>query len=246
MLTEQVVLITGASRGIGRAIAIAFAEKGAQVIVNYKGNLAAAEEVKAIIEKNGGLVEILQADVSQAEQVKKMLAHILKKYGKIDVLVNNAGINRDTLIMRMKDEAWDKVIQTNLTAAFYCLREVTRPMLKQRSGRIINIASVVGLHGNVGQANYAAAKAGLIGLTKSAAQELAPRGIMVNAIAPGFIDTDMTRQLPEQIQEKIKTQIPVGHWGEPADVAQLAVFLASPQAAYITGQVIAVDGGLTM
>ncbi|HHX96599.1 MAG TPA: 3-oxoacyl-[acyl-carrier-protein] reductase [Clostridia bacterium] len=246
MLTEQVVLITGASRGIGRAIAIAFAEKGAQVIVNYKGNLAAAEEVKAIIEKNGGLVEILQADVSQAEQVKKMLAHILKKYGKIDVLVNNAGINRDTLIMRMKDEAWDKVIQTNLTAAFYCLREVTRPMLKQRSGRIINIASVVGLHGNVGQANYAAAKAGLIGLTKSAAQELAPRGIMVNAIAPGFIDTDMTRQLPEQIQEKIKTQIPVGHWGEPVDVAQLAVFLASPQAAYITGQVIAVDGGLTM
>ncbi len=246
MLTEQVVLITGASRGIGRAIAIAFAEKGVQVIVNYKGNLAAAEEVKAIIEKNGGLVEILQADVSQAEQVKKMLAHILKKYGKIDVLVNNAGINRDTLIMRMKDEAWDKVIQTNLTAAFYCLREVTRPMLKQRSGRIINIASVVGLHGNVGQANYAAAKAGLIGLTKSAAQELAPRGIMVNAIAPGFIDTDMTRQLPEQIQEKIKTQIPVGHWGEPVDVAQLAVFLASPQAAYITGQVIAVDGGLTM
>ena len=246
MLTEQVVLITGASRGIGRAIAIAFAEKGAQVIVNYKGNLAAAEEVKAIIEKNGGLVEILQADVSQAEQVKKMLAHILKKYGKIDVLVNNAGINRDTLIMRMKDEAWDKVIQTNLTAAFYCLREVTRPMLKQRSGRIINIASVVGLHGNVGQANYAAAKAGLIGLTKSAAQELAPRGIMVNAIAPGFIDTDMTRQLPEQIQEKIKTQIQVGHWGEPVDVAQLAVFLASPQAAYITGQVIAVDGGLTM
>lgn len=246
MLTEQVVLITGASRGIGRAIAIAFAEKGAQVIVNYKGNLAAAEEVKAIIEKNGGLVEILQADVSQAEQVKKMLAHILKKYGKIDVLVNNAGINCDTLIMRMKDEAWDKVIQTNLTAAFYCLREVTRPMLKQRSGRIINIASVVGLHGNVGQANYAAAKAGLIGLTKSAAQELAPRGIMVNAIAPGFIDTDMTRQLPEQIQEKIKTQIPVGHWGEPVDVAQLAVFLASPQAAYITGQVIAVDGGLTM
>ena len=165
MLTEQVVLITGASRGIGRAIAIAFAEKGAQVIVNYKGNLAAAEEVKAIIEKNGGLVEILQADVSQAEQVKKMLAHILKKYGKIDVLVNNAGINCDTLIMRMKDEAWDKVIQTNLTAAFYCLREVTRPMLKQRSGRIINIASVVGFMVMWGRL-IAAAKAGFNWLNK--------------------------------------------------------------------------------
>ncbi|HHY05837.1 MAG TPA: 3-oxoacyl-[acyl-carrier-protein] reductase [Clostridia bacterium] len=244
MLTEQVALVTGASRGIGRAIAIALAENGAKVIINYKGNKAAAGEVKEIIRQRGSVAELMQADVSSSGQVKEMVKKVLEKYGRLDILVNNAGINCDTLIMRMKDEDWEKVVQTNLTAAFYCLREVTRPMMKQRSGKIINIASVVGLHGNAGQVNYAAAKAGIVGLTKSAAKELASRGIMVNAIAPGFIDTDMTKKLPSEVQEKIAAQIPLGCLGKPEDVAQLAVFLASPRADYITGQVIPVDGGM--
>ncbi len=244
MLTEQVALVTGASRGIGRAIAIALAENGEKVIINYKGNKAAAGEVKEIIRQRGSVAELMQADVSSSGQVKEMVKKVLEKYGRLDILVNNAGINCDTLIMRMKDEDWEKVVQTNLTAAFYCLREVTRPMMKQRSGKIINIASVVGLHGNAGQVNYAAAKAGIVGLTKSAAKELASRGIMVNAIAPGFIDTDMTKKLPSEVQEKIAAQIPLGCLGKPEDVAQLAVFLASPRADYITGQVIPVDGGM--
>ncbi|MDD2432630.1 MAG: 3-oxoacyl-[acyl-carrier-protein] reductase [Clostridia bacterium] len=246
MLTEQVALVTGASRGIGRAIAIALAENGAKVIINYKGNKAAAGEVKEIIRQRGSVAELMQADVSSSGQVKEMVKKVLEKYGRLDILVNNAGINCDTLIMRMKDEDWEKVVQTNLTAAFYCLREVTRPMMKQRSGKIINIASVVGLHGNAGQVNYAAAKAGIVGLTKSAAKELASRGIMVNAIAPGFIDTDMTKKLPSEVQEKIAAQIPLGCLGKPEDVAQLAVFLASPRADYITGQVIPVDGGMVI
>jgi 3-oxoacyl-[acyl-carrier protein] reductase len=246
MLTEQVALVTGASRGIGRAIAIALAENGAKVIVNYKGNEDAAREVEEIIRQRGSVAELMQADVSSSEQVKEMVEKVLKKYGRLDILVNNAGINRDTLIMRMKDEDWEQVIQTNLTAAFYCLRAVTRPMMKQRSGKIINIASVVGLHGNAGQVNYAAAKAGIIGLTKSAAKELASRGIMVNAIAPGFIVTDMTKQLSAEVQEKIAAEIPLGCLGKPNDVAKLVVFLASSGADYITGQVIPVDGGMTI
>lgn len=246
MLTGQVALVTGAARGIGKAIAIALAEQGATVLLNFRGNEAVVSEVREIIRQKGFCAEIIQADVTQKTQVEAMVGTIIKKYGHLDILVNNAGITRDNLIIRMKDEEWHEVIQTNLSAAFYCLREVARPMMKQRAGKIINIASVVGLHGNAGQINYASAKAGIIGLTKSAAKELAARGIMVNAIAPGFIETDMTKKLPEAVQEKIAAQIPLGHLGQPEDVAQLAVFLASPRANYITGQVIPVDGGMAI
>lgn len=246
MLAERVALVTGASRGIGRAIALALAAKGAKVIINYKGNEKAAQEVREIICRQGAVSQLLQADVSSSEQVREMMEKILKEHGRLDILVNNAGISRDTLLMRMKDEDWEKVIQTNLTSAFYCLKAAVRPMMKQRSGKIINIASVVGLHGNAGQVNYAAAKAGIIGLTKSAAKELAGRGIMVNAIAPGFIETDMTAQLSSEVQEKIASGIPLGRLGKPDDVAKLAVFLAGPEADYITGQVISVDGGMSM
>ncbi|MGI6144800.1 MAG: 3-oxoacyl-[acyl-carrier-protein] reductase [Clostridia bacterium] len=246
MLVERVALVTGASRGIGRAIAIALARQNAKVIINYKGNKEAAIEVQELIRQSGAEAQLVQADVSSSEQVQEMMEKILKEYGRLDILVNNAGINRDTLLMRMKEEDWAQVMQTNLTSAFYCLKAAVRPMMKQRSGKIINISSVVGLHGNVGQANYAAAKAGIIGLTKSAAKELAPRGIMVNAVAPGFIITDMTKQLPSEIQDKIISGIPLGYLGKPEDVANLVVFLAGPGADYITGQVISVDGGMSI
>jgi 3-oxoacyl-[acyl-carrier protein] reductase len=246
MLVNQVALVTGASRGIGRAIALALAKEGAKVIINYKGNQAAALEVQELIKKMGTEAVCMQADVSSSVQVDEMLQQIMEKYGRIDILVNNAGINRDTLIMRMKDEEWDQVMETNLNAAFYCLRAVARPMMKQKRGKIINISSVVGIHGNMGQVNYAAAKAGIIGLTKSAAKELASRGIMVNAIAPGFIMTDMTERLPQEVKEKIAAGIPLGCLGQPDDVANLAVFLAGSGADYLTGQVIAVDGGMFM
>ena len=246
MLVNQVALVTGASRGIGRAIALALAKEGAKVIINYKGNQAAALEVQELIKKMGTEAVCMQADVSSSVQVDEMLQQIMEKYGRIDILVNNAGINRDTLIMRMKDEEWDQVMETNLNAAFYCLRAVARPMMKQKRGKIINISSVVGIHGNMGQVNYAAAKAGIIGLTKSAAKELASRGIMVNAIAPGFIMTDMTERLPQEVKEKIAAGIPLGCLGQPDDVANLAAFLAGSGADYLTGQVIAVDGGMFM
>ncbi len=246
MLANQVALVTGASRGIGRAIALALAQERAKVIINYKGNQAAALEVQELINKMGAEAVCIQADVSSSAQVDGMLQQIMEKYGRIDILVNNAGINRDTLIMRMKDEEWAQVIETNLNAAFYCLRAVARPMMKQKRGKIINISSVVGIHGNMGQVNYAAAKAGIIGLTKSAAKELASRGIMVNAIAPGFIMTDMTERLPKEVKEKIAAGIPLGCLGKPDDVANLAVFLAGSSADYLTGQVIAVDGGMFM
>ena len=246
MLAEQVALVTGASRGIGRAIALALAREGAKVIINYKGNTEAAIEVQRLIQELGGKAVCLQADVSSSAQVETMVRQIVEQEGRIDILVNNAGINRDTLIMRMKDEEWSQVIETNLNAAFYCLRAVSRPMMKQRKGKIINISSVVGIHGNVGQINYAAAKAGIIGLTKSAAKELSSRGIMVNAIAPGYIITDMTDKLPHDVKEKIASEVPLGRLGKPEDIAELAVFLAGAGADYLTGQIIAVDGGLFM
>lgn len=246
MLAEQVALVTGASRGIGRAIALALAREGAKIIINYKGNEAAALEVQRLIQEMGGKAVCLQADVSSSEQVETMVRQIVEQEGRIDILVNNAGITRDTLIMRMKDEEWSQVIETNLNSAFYCLRAVSRPMMKQRKGKIINISSVVGIHGNVGQINYAAAKAGIIGLTKSAAKELSSRGIMVNAIAPGYIITDMTEKLPHDVKEKIAAEIPLGRLGKPEDIANLAVFLAGAGADYLTGQIIAVDGGMFM
>jgi len=246
MLSERIALVTGASRGIGRAIAIALATEGARVIINYKGNEKAAQEVEELISQKGARAQLMPADVSSSEQVQEMMERILKEYGRLDILVNNAGINRDTLLMRMKDEDWSQVIQTNLTSAFYCMKATVRTMMKQRYGKIINIASVVGLHGNAGQVNYAAAKAGIIGLTKSAAKELASRGITVNAVAPGFIETDMTGRLPFEVQEKIITGIPLSRLGKPEDVAKLVLFLAGPGADYLTGQVISVDGGMSM
>ena len=243
-LHDRVAIITGASRGIGRAIALALAAEGAKVVVNYASSSGAAEDVVAAITGAGGEAIALQADVSKLEQVEAVFNQTLEKFGRVDVLVNNAGITRDTLLLRMKPEDWQAVIDLNLTGVFLCTRAVSKVMLKQRSGRIINIASVAGQMGNPGQANYSAAKAGVIGFTKTVAKELASRGITVNAIAPGFISTDMTSDLKS---EEILKYIPLGRYGEPEEVAGMARFLAAdPAAAYITGQVFNVDGGMVM
>lgn len=244
ILAGKVALVTGGSRGIGRAIVLALAEAGAQVVINYAGNEVKALEVLEQVKELGSDGYIMKADVGNAEEVDAMIKEIMDKYKKIDILVNNAGIVRDTLLIRMKDDDWQKVIQTNLTGAFNCVRAVARPMMKQRVGKIINISSVVGLTGNVSQVNYSAAKAGLIGLTKSTAKELASRNINVNAVAPGYIKTDMTDELPESVKDEIQARIPLNRLGNPDDVAQLVLFLAGPTADYITGQVISVDGGM--
>lgn len=246
MLTDKVAIVTGASRGIGRAIALALAESGADVVVNYAGSEKAAQEVAAEIEKLGRKALVVQADVADAEQVGQMVQRTLDAFGKVDILINNAGVTRDNLLMRMKDEEWDQVISTNLKGVYHCIKAVTRQMMKQRSGRIINIASVVASLGNAGQANYVAAKAGVIGLTKSVAREFASRGITVNAVAPGFIETDMTAKLSEDIQAGLLTQIPLQRLGKPEDIAATVRFLATDQASYITGQTIHVDGGMYM
>lgn len=245
-LQGKVALVTGGSRGIGRAIAVALAQAGAKVVVNYQGNEAAAQETLRLIQEVGGEGFCHQADVSVPTEVDAMLKAVLAQFSRIDILVNNAGITRDGLIMRMKDEDWAQVLATNLTGVFNCCRAVTRPMMKQHSGRIINISSVVGLMGNAGQVNYAAAKAGIIGLTKSLAKELAGRAIMVNAIAPGYITTDMTEKMDEESKQQLAERIPAGRLGNPVDVANLVLFLAGQGADYITGQVISVDGGMTM
>lgn len=243
-LTDKVAVITGASRGIGRATALALAAEGAKVVVNYARSSQAADDVVAKIEEMGGEAIALQADVSQAEQVDALFKAVLEKWGRVDVLVNNAGITRDTLLMRMKQDAWQAVLDLNLTGVFLCIKAVTKTMMKQRSGRIINIASVSGLMGNPGQANYSAAKAGVIGLTKTVAKEMASRGVTVNAVAPGFIATDMTDDLQA---DDILKYIPLGRFGEVDEVAGLIRFLASdPSAAYITGQTMNVDGGMVM
>ncbi|WP_315273422.1 3-oxoacyl-[acyl-carrier-protein] reductase [Selenomonas sputigena] len=246
LLDGKTALVTGASRGIGRAIALCLAAEGARVAINYAGNVKAAEEVKASVEAAGGTAILCQADIADSAAVEAMIADVVKEFGAIDILVNNAGITRDTLLMRMKDEDFAKVLDTNLKGVFYCTKAVSKLMMKKRSGRIVNMASVVGLVGNAGQTNYAAAKAGVIGFSKSAAKELASRGITVNVVAPGFIGTDMTAGLPESVKEKMLTDIPLGRMGEPEDVANAVLFLASDQASYITGQVVNVDGGMVM
>ena len=246
LLDGKTALVTGASRGIGRAIALCLAAEGARVAINYAGNVKAAEEVKASVEAAGGTAILCQADIADSAAVEAMIADVVKEFGAIDILVNNAGITRDTLLMRMKDEDFAKVLDTNLKGVFYCTKAVAKLMMKKRSGRIVNMASVVGLVGNAGQTNYAAAKAGVIGFSKSAAKELASRGITVNVVAPGFIGTDMTAGLPESVKEKMLTDIPLGRMGEPEDVANAVLFPASDQASYITGQVVHVDGGMVM
>ena len=243
-LSDQVAIVTGASRGIGRAIAIALGAVGVKVVVNYAASPQAAEEVVDTIESNGGNAIAVQANVAQSESVDSLIQQTLEKWGRIDILVNNAGITRDTLLMRMKLEDWQAVIDLNLTGVFLCTKAVTRPMLKQKGGRIINIASVAGQMGNPGQANYSAAKAGVIGFTKTVAKELASRGVTVNAVAPGFIATDMTHDLNA---DNILPFIPLGRYGKPEDIAGMVKFLAiDPAAAYITGQVFNVDGGMVM
>ncbi|MEX2462170.1 MAG: 3-oxoacyl-[acyl-carrier-protein] reductase [Paenibacillaceae bacterium] len=246
MLEGKVALVTGGSRGIGRAIAISLAEAGANVVVNYAGNEAAAAEVAAHIESLGRKALIIKANVGVSSEVDAMVKQTLEAFGQLDILVNNAGITRDNLIMRMKDEEFDEVINTNLKGVFNCVRSVTRTMMKQRSGRIINISSVVGMLGNPGQANYVAAKAGVIGLTKSAARELASRGITVNAIAPGFITTDMTDKLSDELKAQLLQQIPLARFGQPDDIAKTVLFLASNEASYMTGQTLHIDGGMYM
>ncbi|MBP0019545.1 MAG: 3-oxoacyl-[acyl-carrier-protein] reductase [Cyanobacteria bacterium SBLK] len=243
-LKEKVAIVTGASRGIGRSVALALAVEGAKVTVNYARSREAADKVVAEIGETGGEAIAVQGDVSQAEQVDNLIKETKDKFGRIDVLVNNAGITRDTLLLRMKPEDWQAVIDLNLTGVFLCTKAVSKLMLKQRSGRIINIASVAGQMGNPGQANYSAAKAGVIGFTKTIAKEMASRGVTVNAVAPGFIETDMTHDLQA---EEILKYIPLGRYGQPEEIAGMVRFLAAdPAAAYITGQVFNVDGGMVM
>ena len=246
MLENKVALVTGAGRGIGRAIAIALAKEGAEVVVNYNGSEERAKEVKQTIEENGGKASIYKCNVSDFEACEAMIKDIVKEHGRLDILVNNAGITKDGLIMKMKEEDFDSVLNVNLKGTFNTIRHSARQMLRQKSGKIINISSVSGILGNAGQANYAASTAGVIGLTKTMARELGSRGITVNAIAPGFVDTEMTGVLSEEIRENACRQIILGRFGKPEDIANVAVFLASDKADYITGQVISVDGGMNV
>jgi 3-oxoacyl-[acyl-carrier protein] reductase len=245
-LTNRVAVVTGASRGIGRAVALGLAEAGAKVLVNYNTSAEKADDVVKAITARDGTAFAFGADVSQPDNADRLIKAAIAEYERIDILVNNAGINRDNLLMRMSDDEWDETIRIDLKSAFLCTRAVLRPMMHNRWGRIINMSSVVGRAGNAGQANYSAAKAGLFGLTKSTAREMASRGITVNAIAPGFIDTEMTQRLGENVRDEALRQIPLGRFGTPDDVAALACFLASDAASYITGQILGVDGGMFM
>ena len=245
-LNGRYALVTGGSRGIGRAICLELAARGAAVAVNYAGNAAAAEETVEACKALGVDAFALQADVADAAACEAMVKETIARFGRLDILVNNAGITRDGLMLTMKEADWDAVLDTNLKGAFHCMKAAYRPMMKQKYGRIVNLSSIVGLRGNAGQANYAASKAGLIGLTKSLAKELAARKVTVNAVAPGFIDTEMTAVLPEQAKEAMLKTIPMARLGQPEDVARAVAFFASDEAAYITGQVLCVDGGMAV
>ena len=246
MLEGKIALVTGAAKGIGRAIALALAADGATVVVNYNGSKERAEQVVEEIKALGADGMAYQCNVADTAATADMVKEVIKTYGKLDILVNNAGITRDNLIMKMSEEDFDAVIDANLKGCFNTIKAVSRQMLKQRAGRIINITSVSGILGNAGQANYAASKAGIIGLTKTMARELASRGITVNAVAPGFVDTDMTQVLPENVKEAATAQIPLGRFGKPEDIANMVDYLASEKASYITGQIISVDGGMAI
>lgn len=245
-LSGKAALVTGGSRGIGREICLKLAERGADVGVNFLGNGDAAEESRRKIEEMGRKAVTIRADVSDSGDVAKMIDNFVKSFGRIDILINNAGINRDALMIRMKEEDWDAVVATNLKGTFFCTQTAAKVMIKNRSGTIVNISSVVGLTGNYGQINYSSAKAGIIGLTKTAARELAARNIRVNVVAPGFIETEMTMELSEENRNRILKSIPLGEFGKVGDVANLVCFLASDEAGYITGQTFVVDGGLTI
>lgn len=242
-LGEKIAVVTGSTRGIGCEIALEMARRGAKVMVSGR-NLERAREVSQEIIAAGGEAQFMAADISRMEDAQNLMKNTLEKWERIDILVNNAGITRDNLLMRMSEEEWEEVIRVNLKGTFNCIKSVSRQMMKQRGGRIINITSVVGIMGNAGQANYAASKAGIIGLTKSVARELASRNVTCNAVAPGFIETDMTGTLDENVKEKLKEQIPLGRLGSPADIAKVVAFLAGEDASYITGQVLNVDGGM--